>query len=326
VTASRYVQRLEDPGVTGFVVVNPRSAGGRTAREWPQIERALRVAYPHMRLAMTEARGDATALVRDALREGHHEIVAVGGDGTINEAVNGLFDADGPIMPDAVFGFITSATDGDFRKTFGLAPGYIAAIARLRHAPVHRIDVGRLACLTPDGKPVLRYFANIGSFGLSGAVVRSANSARISQLFGRRFALAFNSARIRLFWRDRMIRLRIDGEYDEIASISTVAVANGQFFGGGRRIAPQAVPDDGLFDIIVMGGAPQIRAFADMREVYAGGKITNPPVRALRGRRVMALPVAETRGRPVLIEIDGECVGRLPATFELLPRALNLRC
>ena len=312
--------------MTGFVVVNPRSGGGRTAREWPKIERALRAAYPHMRLAMTQSRGDATVLVRDALREGHHEIVAVGGDGTINEAVNGLFDADGPILPDAVFGFISSGTDGDFCKTFGLAPDYGAAIARLKQAGVHRIDVGRLSCLTLDGKSTVRYFANIGSFGFSGAVVRTANSARISKLFGRRFAHAFHRARARLFWRDRTIRLRVDGEYDEIASISTVAVANGQFFGGGRRIAPQAVPDDGLFDIIVTGGAPQIRAFTDMREVHLGKQMKNPPVRALRGRRVMAVPVAETRGRPVLIEIDGECAGRLPATFELLPRALNLRC
>jgi diacylglycerol kinase (ATP) len=312
--------------VTGFVVVNPRSAGGRTAREWPQIERALRAAYPQMELAMTQSRGDATSLVRDALREGHHEIVAVGGDGTINEAVNGLFDANGPIMPDAVFGFITSGTDGDFRKTFGLAPGYVAAIARLRQAPVHRIDVGRLSCLTFDGKCTVRHFANIGSFGLSGAVVRAASRARISRLFGRSAALALHSARAKLAWRDRMIRLRIDGQYDEIASISTVVVANGQFFGGGRRIAPQAVPDDGLFDIIVMGGSPKIRAFSGTREVYLGEKMRHPPVRALRGRRIIAAPVAETRGRPVLIEIDGECAGRLPATFELLPRALNLRC
>jgi YegS/Rv2252/BmrU family lipid kinase len=320
------VQRRKEPGVTGFVVVNPRSAGGRTAREWPRIERALRAAYPHMQLAMTQTRGDATALVRDALREGHHEIVAVGGDGTINEAVNGLFDADGPIMPDAVFGFISSGIDGDFRKSFGLAPDYLSAIARLKQAPVHRIDVGRLACLSLDGKPIVRYFANIGSFGLSAATVKATNSAAISALLSRRFALAIASARTKFFWRDRVIRLRIDGEYDEIVSISTVAVANGQFFGGGQRIAPQAVPDDGLFDVIVMGGSPQIRAFADMREVYLAGKITNPPVRALRGRRIMALPIAETRGRPVLIEIDGECAGRLPATFELLPRALNLRC
>jgi len=312
--------------VTGFVVVNPHSAGGRTAREWPQIERALRAAYPHMRLAITRSRGDATALVRRALKEGHHEIVAVGGDGTINEAVNGLFDADGPILPDVVFGFITSGTGGDFCKSFGLAPGYAAAIARLKQAPVHRIDVGRVSCLTLDGKSTVRYFANIGSFGLSGAVVNAVNRARAAKLFGRRFACAFHSAGAMLRYRDRIIRLRVDADYDEITSISTVAVANGQFFGGGRRVAPQAVPDDGLFDVVVMGGVAQIGAFADLRGTPAGDAPKTPAVRALRGRRITAAPVAETRGRRVLIELDGECAGQLPATFELLPRALNLRC
>ena len=312
--------------MTGFIVVNPSSGGGRTGRDWPNIERALRNAYPHMRLAMTRARGEATSLVRHALSEGHHEIVAVGGDGTINEAVNGLFDADGPIAPDAVFGFITSGTGGDFRKTFGVASGYAEAIARLRRAPVHRIDVGRLSCLTVDGKPTVRYFANIGSFGLSGAVVEAVNCARFSKWLGGGFAFAFHSARSLLTYRDRTIRLRVDGEYDEITTISTVAVANGQFFGGGMRVAPQAIPDDGLFDVIVMGGAPKMRALADLQQIYKGEHLKNPAVRALRGRKVVAAPVAETRGRAVLIEVDGECAGRLPATFELLPRALNLRC
>ena len=300
--------------MTGFVVVNPRSAGGRTAREWPRIETALRSAYPHMRLAMTERRGDATRLVRYALNEGHHEIVAVGGDGTINEAVNGLFDADGPVSPDAVFGFITSGTGGDFRKTFGLAAGYTAAIARLKAAPVHRIDVGRLSCLTQKGESTVRYFANIGSFGFSGAVINAASRARVAKLFGPRFAFALTSARLMLAWRDRTIRLRVDGELDEITAVSTVVVANGQFFGGGLQVAPQAKPDDGLFEVIVTAGGSK-GALADTRSV-----------RTLRGRRVMAVPVAETRGRPVLIELDGECAGRLPATFELLSRALNLRC
>jgi diacylglycerol kinase family enzyme len=268
-----------------------------------------------MRLAMTERRGDATKLVRSALNEGHHEIVVVGGDGTINEAVNGLFDADGSIAPDAVFGFIDSGTGGDFRKTFGLAPGYTAAIARLKAASVHRIDVGRLSCLTPKGESTVRYFANIGSFGFSGAMTNAVSRARVAKIFGPRFAFALASAGLTLTWRDRTIRLRVDGEFDEITGISTVVVANGQFFGGGLRVAPHAKPDDGLFEVIITAGRPKGGALADSRTV-----------RTLRGRRVMAVPVAETRGRPVLIELDGECAGRLPATFELLPRALNLRC
>jgi YegS/Rv2252/BmrU family lipid kinase len=279
-----------------------------------------------MTLAVTRRPGDATTLVRHALNEGHHEIVVVGGDGTINEAVNGFFDSQGPVLPDAVFGVIASGAGSDFRKTFGLAPGYAAAIAQLKKAPVRAIDIGRVSCLTPDGKPTVRYFANIGSFGLSGTIVNAVNRARIARLFGGRFAFGLHASLAALFHRDRAVRLRVDGDYDEIASVSTVAVANGQFFGGGMRVAPGARPDDGMFDVIVMGGMPKARALAEMQKLYTGEHLRSPEVRALRGRKVMAAPVAETGGHAVLIEVDGECVGRLPATFELLPRALNLRC
>ncbi|MGD0189228.1 MAG: diacylglycerol kinase family protein [Rhizomicrobium sp.] len=312
--------------MTGFIVVNPSSGAGRTAREWPAIEKALRAAYPQMTLAITRRPGDATRLVRHALNEGHHEIVAVGGDGTINEAVNGFFDVNGAVLPDAVFGFITSGTGGDFRKTFGLAAGYDAAITRLREAPIRAIDVGRVSCLTLTGQPCIRYFANIASFGLSGVIVNAVNRSRFAKLFGGSFPFAFHSAAAMLTYRDRAVRIRVDGDYDEIASISTVAIANGQFFGGGMHVAPDAKPDDGMFDVVIMGGMPKLRALAEMQKIYTGEHLKNPAVRAVRGRKIMAAPVAETRGRAVLIEVDGECAGRLPATFELLPRALNLRC
>jgi diacylglycerol kinase family enzyme len=90
--------------------------------------------------------------------------------------------------------------------------------------------------------------------------------------------------------------------------------------------APDAQPDDGQFDVVVINSGPPARMLADMKLIYTGEHLGNPNVRLFRGRRVMAAPVAETRGRPVLIETDGECVGRLPATFEILPRALNVRC
>ena len=312
--------------MSAFVVVNPRSANGRTGRDWRGIERALSDAYPHMSVAFTRARREATQLVRNALREGHHEIIAIGGDGTINEAVNGFFDVNGAISPDAVFGYVTSGTGGDFRKTFGVEAGADAAIARLKEASVRAIDIGRVSCLSRNGEPQTRYFANIASFGLSGAVVDAVNRARIAKLFGGSFAFAFHSATAMLAYRDRVVRIMVDGEYDEIAGISTVAVANGQYFGGGMRVAPGAVADDGAFDVVVMGGAPKRKMLADMKLIYTGEHIANPNVRVLRGRKIVAVPVAETRGRPVLIETDGESAGRLPATFEILPRALNLRC
>ncbi len=312
--------------MTAFVVVNPRSGNGRTGRDWKQIERSLSVVYPHMAVAFTQKRGDATALVRSALREGHQEIVAVGGDGTINEAVNGMFAADGPANPDAVFAFVTSGTGGDFRKTFGVEPGPEAAIARLKTASVRTCDVGRVSCITARGAPTERYFINIASFGLSGVIVEQVNRARLAKLFGGSFAFAFHSALAMLRYKNTPLRIMVDGANDEIATIATVAIANGQYFGGGMRVAPGAWTNDGLFDVVIMGGAPKGQALADMRLIYTGEHINKPHVRVLHGQRVVVAPVAETRGRAVYIETDGESAGRLPATFEILPAALNLRC
>ena len=312
--------------MTAFVVVNPHSGNGRTGREWKSIERALGVVYPAMSVGFTRKQGEATALVRYALREGHQEIVAVGGDGTINEAVNGMFDSDGTTPQGSVFAFITSGTGGDFRKTFGIEAGTEVAIERLKRASVRPIDAGRVTCLTKSGEPTSRYFINIASFGLSGVIVNSVNRARIAKLFGGSFAFAFHSALTMMRYRNRAVRIMVDGVEDEIATISTVAVANGQYFGGGMRVAPGAIVDDGLFDVVIMGGAPKGQSLADMKLIYTGEHINKPYVRVLRGQHVVVAPVAETRGHAVLIETDGESAGRLPATFEILPRALNLRC
>jgi len=311
--------------MSAFVVVNPRSAGGRTAREWRAIERALAHAYPRMSVAFTHRRAEATRLVRNALREGFHEIVAVGGDGTINEAVNGFFDKRGPISPDAVFGYVTSGTGGDFRKSFDVGAGADAAVAHLRSAAVRPVDVGRVSCLTRDGAPQVRHFANIASFGLSGMVVDSVNRAHVAKLFGGGFAFALHSALDMLAFKDRVVRIMVDGRYDETLAISTVAVANGRFFGGGMHVAPGAALDDGLFDVVIMESAPKARMLKDMKLIYTGEHVARPNVRVLRGAKVVAVPVAETGGRAVMIETDGESAGRLPATFEILPRALNLR-
>jgi diacylglycerol kinase family enzyme len=183
-----------------------------------------------------------------------------------------------------------------------------------------------LSCLTKSGEPTARYFINIASFGLSGVIVDSVNRARIAKLFGGSFAFAFHSSLTMLRHRVRTVRIIVDGVEDEITSISTVAVANGQYFGGGMRVAPGAAIDDGWFDVVIMGGAPRGQSLADLKLIYTGEHIGRPYVRVVRGQHVVVAPVAETRGRPVLIETDGEAAGRLPATFEILPHALNLRC
>jgi len=312
--------------MSAFAIVNPRSGNGRTGREWKEIARALGEVYPSLSVGFSEGRGDVTAKVRQALIEGHQEIVAVGGDGTINEAVNGMFDAEGPLAPDTVFAFVTSGTGGDFRKSFGIEPGAKAAVARLKTAAVRTIDVGRVSCLSGTGVPTSRYFINIASFGMSGLIVEQVNRARIAKLFGGSFAFAFHSAVAMLRYRNAPVRLIVDGKDDAKATVSTVAVSNGQYFGGGMRVAPDAKTGDGLFDVVVMEAAAKGKSLANMKLIYSGAHVHEPNVRVLRGTHVVAAPVAETGGRAVWIETDGETAGRLPATFDILPGALNLRC
>src|SRR5215467_9038959 len=187
--------------MTAFVVVNPRSGNGRTARHWSAISRALEASFPSFEFALTRCRGEATKLVRDALCEGHHEIIAIGGDGTINEAVNGFFGPSGPSSPDAVFGFLTSGTGGDFRKTFGIDADIATGLSRLFTARTRAVDVGRVSCVGPGGTRVVRHFINIGSFGLSGVIVDSVNRARLAKLFGGSFSFGFHSAVAMLFYR-----------------------------------------------------------------------------------------------------------------------------
>jgi YegS/Rv2252/BmrU family lipid kinase len=316
--------------MTAFVVVNPHAGNGRTRREWDKIEEGLESVFPLMTVAATTGPGQTTRLVRDALREGHLDIIAVGGDGTINEAVNGFFDRGAPLSPDAVFSFVTTGTGGDFRKSFGIEPGWEAGIARLKQARIRKLDVGRVSCLTPEGEPALRYFINIASFGISGHIARRVNRARIAKFFGGTFAFALHSAIALLSWRECRVRLmapEASGQknaYDEIAGISTVAVANGQYFGGGMRVAPNAQPNDGLFDLVVIGGTHKGRLLKDMKAIHTGAHLENPAVRVLRSTRLTAAPTVDTSG-PVPIETDGESAGVLPATFDILHNAINLR-
>lgn len=312
--------------MSAFVIVNPRSGGGKTLRSWRRLEPALAAVYPYMSVAFTRRRGEATVLAATALREGHSEIVAVGGDGTVNETVNGFFDAEGAVSPDAVLAFVSSGTGNDFQRAFGRDDFGEESISHLKQSHVRPIDVGRVRFLSRDGVPRTRYFANIASFGLSGQIADAVNRSIMARLFGGRLGFAWHTAFGLMRYNGRAVRLIVDSAYDEIVDIAAVAVANGSVFGAGMQVAPDAKPDDGQFDVVVIGNGPKAQMLSDMKLLYTGEHLGNRNVRVIRGKRIVAAPVAETRGRAVLLETDGEGVGRLPATFEILPRALNVRC
>jgi YegS/Rv2252/BmrU family lipid kinase len=301
------------------VVVNPSSQGGNVGKRWPHLADRIRREVPFDE-AMTKARGDATALTREALRAGAERIVALGGDGTVNEVVNGFFEDGAPIAPDAAFGFVPQGTGGDFRKTLAIPKDLDAAVACLAADHRRRIDVGRLDHATRGGGRAVRMFANIASFGMSGVVDRAVNDSK--KRFG---SLSFFWATTKTTFRyhNQRVRLRFDETGEAVdATINTVAVANGRYFGGGMFIAPDAEIDDGLFDVVALGDLGLGELVMNSRRVYKGTHLGLDKVSHRRARVVEAEPTDP--GEVVELDVDGETPGVLPARFSIVPRALSV--
>ena len=302
------------------VVVNPQSQGGATGKRWPELASKLRRHFAFDEV-MTEAAGDATRLTREALAAGAERIVALGGDGTINEVVNGFFEGGAPLKPRAALALIPYGTGGDFRRTIRVPTELEDAAAIIAADHRRTIDVGRLDYTTPEGALASRMFANIASFGISGLVDRLVNESK--KRLGR-LSFAVATARATLSYDNQRVHLRFD---DDAASaldvtINTVAVANGRYFGGAMKIAPDAEVDDGLFDVVCLGDFSKAQILFSGRRIYQGTHLSMDKVSHRRAKIVDAEPVDPKEH--VEIDLDGENIGRLPARFTLVPKALSI--
>jgi YegS/Rv2252/BmrU family lipid kinase len=301
------------------VIVNPHSQGGRLGKRWLELSDTIGRAFPFDE-AVTQAAGDATRLTRQALEAGAERIVAIGGDGTVNEVVNGFFDEHGaPVAPNASFALIPFGTGGDFRRTMNIPQDIHDAAAVIKANHKKKIDVGKLVLTTKSGAKTLRMFANIASFGVSGVVDRLVNES--GKKFGR-LSFAVATARATWSYKNQRVQMIFDGNVSDRveATINTVAVANGRYFGGAMKVAPDAEVDDGVFDVIAMGDF----GFGDLlksgRRLYSGTHLSMDKVTSRRARVVEAEPVDP--GAVVELDVDGECPGQLPARFEIVPGAL----
>ncbi|NIA13797.1 MAG: FAD-dependent oxidoreductase [Nitrospiraceae bacterium] len=306
-----------------LAIVNPHSWGDRTGAVWPDVKTRLAHAIGPIESVFTDAPMSATSLTARALHEGMEQIIAVGGDGTLNEVVNGFFEGGKPINPEAMLASITSGTGGDFRRTLERPLDIDAQIECLATSEIRSVDLGRLTFVDDHGEEVERYFNNVASFGLSGATDRAVNRLTWAKTFGGKRAFQWGMLKALLTYRNQRVRIQVDEAFDQVMNITVAAVCNGRFFGGGMQIAPKAKPDDGLFDVIILSNLNSVSLLRHLPSVYRGAHLANIHVTALRGRKITATPV-ESEGE-VLLDIDGEAPGRLPATFEIVPGAVFLR-
>ncbi len=298
-------------------IVNPHSGNGKTGREWQKISRLAEEALGPFGSCLTKKPGDATALTRACILEGADIIVCVGGDGTLNEVINGFFDNDVLIRRETVLGFIPNGTGCDFARTFFAPSGIRAALQSIKNASTRRIDLGRIRFRNHQGGTTTRYFHNIASFGLGGEVVERVN--RTSKALGPFVTFIWGTLRTLISYREKGVAISVDDDKKITRDIFHIAVANGRYQGGGMLVAPDAVMDDGLFHLTVIGAMSLPLVIMRLPKLY-NGKIKSIPGVFVKACKKVSL-ASEAR---VLFDIDGEQPGILPAELEIVPAAIEM--
>jgi diacylglycerol kinase (ATP) len=302
------------------VIVNPESNKGRTRRRWGEIKEALYAFLKEFKYEFTEKPSQAIDISRAAIRDGSELIVAVGGDGTINEIANGFFDGKDIINPKTVMGIVPSGTGCDFIRSLHIPTNLKRAMQVIVQAPSPRIDIGRAKFQTHAGSEEARYFLNVADFGFGGEVLERMNQNR-----AKRKAASYLKSTLATFfqYKNKRIRLKIDGEEIPRGEYLIGAISNGRIFGKGMKIAPNARLDDELFDIVLVKGMKAWEFLRNVWKLYAGTHLSHPKISLIQGKKIEAIP--EDPNENILIEIDGEQVGKLPATFEIVPKGISVK-
>jgi YegS/Rv2252/BmrU family lipid kinase len=300
-----------------YAVVNPRASLGKTKRLWPRLHERLERRIGPFVWDWTQAPRQASALVRDAIQQGHDLIISVGGDGTHNEVVNGFFSGGKALNPLAALAVVCCGSGADFCRSLDGGNTPEAALEVIISGRIRKMDVGRLEYQLPSGDVAERLFVNVASFGLS---------ARVNKLLYKQPLVLGGSGRfflatVRALWENRneSIILEVDGRRLPSQVVNTVAAANGRFFGGGMQVAPLASLDDGQLDLVIIGDVGLWDFVLWGERFYRGRHLDHPCVQYCKARTIRAVSSV-----PIFVEVDGETVGNLPATFTLMPRALRL--
>jgi YegS/Rv2252/BmrU family lipid kinase len=299
------------------VIVNPRSGGGLSQRRWAALLGPLTDGLGPVDVRFTEAKGDGRRIAREEATAGRVLIVAMGGDGTISEVADGILDAGGT----SELGIIPRGTGGDFRRSLDLDDDLGQAARRIRETPARLIDAGRVSFVADDGSQAQRHFVNIVSFGFSSDVARQANAS--SKRLGGRVAFLSATVRSLVSYDNVDVVLSMDDQPERRMSVLLAALGNGRFFGGGMKICPEALIDDGLFDLVTVGNLGRVGVMANIHRIYSGHHLAMKEVQRTRLRRLKVAPADSATKIP--LEVDGETPGHLPASFELLPGALRVR-
>jgi len=300
------------------IIVNPTAAAGSVGHEWPDLRSYLAGQGLQFSEAITEGPRHAIELAADAAAQGYDLVVAVGGDGTVNEVINGLCpDHSSTIRPEV--GVISRGTGCDLARTLGLRDPRSAVSALTERRTLRVVDLGEII-MNGEGRQERRLFINAAGLGFDGEVVEGLLHSRMSgRSIGGTVPYLTQVFRSIMRYDNKRVRATIDGDVLEGVFTSFFA-CNGRYFGGGMKVAPNAEPSDGLFDVVILDAISRLGLLARLPSVYVGWHTI---FRQISIRRARELTV-DTQDR-ILIQADGEVVGLAPATLRVLPGAVRIR-
>jgi YegS/Rv2252/BmrU family lipid kinase len=295
------------------VIVNPVAGASATYRKWPKISSLLHHIGLSFEFQYTEGVGHAIELAREAVNNGCRFLVAVGGDGTVHEVANGILLAKD--LNEATIGIISTGTGGDFIRSAGIERDYIKACSSLTGTRRRLIDVGVVEYYK-DGQSHRRFFINSSGIGFDAAVAETSN--RLPKFLGGTIPYIIGLLKSLVGYQNKPVTISI-GDKIESKRILSVVVANGRYFGGGMRVAPLADIDDGLLDVITVGDMGKLELLKAFPTIYKGTHIHHPKVESAKTTRVKIESTEK-----FLVHADGEFLGEGPASFGLIPSALNI--
>jgi diacylglycerol kinase (ATP) len=295
-------------------LVNPASANGATGRRWPELRRRAASVGLEGDTLFSERPGHLGELARDAVLGGASRLVVVGGDGTAHEVIDGLMRAG--LGDRAELSLLPLGTGKDLARSLRVPSRLDAAIDVARHGDVRAVDVGRATYTTADGQAEA-YFANFAGAGISGAIAARAN--RTSKALGGKVSFFWATLAVFSRWKPAEMTIEIDGDVRQVLLLEALAM-NGDYTAGGMWVAPEATPDDGLFDVVLIGAFSKPEFVTTFPKIYRGRHVSHAKVEILRARELRVDAPA-----PLPIVLDGEQPGTTPVRFELVPAGLRIR-
>ena len=303
---------------TTYLIINPVSAGGRTLKRYDKVLNAFRKIFgTDFNFNETAKPLDAITITRNALLNGAESVICVGGDGTVNEVVNGFYDNGKIIDQNAGLGVISSGTGQGFAQSLGLPLNLDEQVKIIYEGKYKLIDVGKVSFANGNGNQCTRYFVNEFQAGIGGAVVRNAGTN--TKRLGGFIAFALTTIATAITHPNQRITLKIDRNDMIIKNFPGLVFANGEFTGGGMNLVPHASPEDGKMDILLMHEQGRIERLKNFTKIYSGRHLESEKFDIVKA--VNAEIISKEK---VLLEADGELLGYLPCKVSLLPSQIKV--